>query len=159
MDLNHLRPDKTILIYHGVAESTVDAVRMKKNSEKFSLNRPGQIVIGTAAWLNETKGLKYLIRAVAQLVDQYPQLKLVIAGQGELEADLYQEVVDLDLSQHVVFTGYVEDLHNLLNLFKFFVLPSLQEPFSLVCTEAISMGKTIIGTAVGGFRSKWRMVK
>jgi L-malate glycosyltransferase len=147
---HHLQAHKTTLIYSGVAEPKIDLVQVEMLAKKFGLGLANQVAIGTAARLSEAKGLKYLILAVAQLVDRYPQLKLVIAGEGELEAELRQIVSDLDIAKHVVFAGYVADLPNLLCLMQIFVLPSLQEPFGLVCTEAMSMSKPIVGTNIGG---------
>ena len=143
---HHLKVKKTTLIYNGVVENKLDVDRITQLTEQFAT----QITIGTAARLSEAKGLRYLILAVAQLIDQYPEIRLIIAGEGELEAELRQLVVDLKVVEHVVFAGYVADLHNLLSLMQIFVLPSIQEPFGLVCAEAMSLGKPIIGTNVGG---------
>jgi L-malate glycosyltransferase len=150
LETHHLKVQKTTLIYNGVVENKPDVTRMAQLTEQFALNSTTQIIIGTAARLSEAKGLRYLILAVAQLIDRYPEIRLVIAGEGELEAELRQLVLELKVSQHVVFAGYVADLHNLLSLIQIFVLPSIQEPFGLVCAEAMSLGKPIIGTNVGG---------
>ncbi len=147
---HRLNIHKTTLIYNGVAETKPNMSRIAELAEQFSLNSTTQITIGTAARLSEAKGLRYLILAVAQLIDRHPEIKLIIAGKGELESELHQMVIDLGISKHVVFAGYVADLHNLLYLMKIFVLPSLQEPFGLVCAEAMSLGKPIVGTNVGG---------
>jgi L-malate glycosyltransferase len=147
---HHLKVHKTTLIYNGVVETKPNMSRIAELTEQFFLNSTTQITIGTAARLSEAKGLRYLILAVAQLIDRHPEIKLIIAGEGELESELHQMVIDLGISKHVVFAGYVADLHNLLFLMKIFVLPSLQEPFGLVCAEAMSLRKPIVGTNVGG---------
>jgi L-malate glycosyltransferase len=148
---HHLKVHKTTLIYNGVAETQPDLVRIDELAKQFAISlTDNEIAIGTAARLSEAKGLKYLILAVAQLIDRHPNIKLIIAGEGELEKDLRQLVIDLGLGKHVVFAGYVADLQNLLSLMQIFVLPSLQEPFGLVCAEAMSLGKPIVGTDVGG---------
>jgi glycosyltransferase involved in cell wall biosynthesis len=77
-------------------------------------------------------------------------LRLVIAGNGELETSLKQEAKELGISDRVIFTGYLDDLPNLMQLFDIFVLPSLQEACSLACAEAMSQGKPVVGTCVGG---------
>jgi L-malate glycosyltransferase len=147
---HHLKVNKTTLIYNGVVENKPDVNRIAQLTEQFGLNSTTQITIGTAARLSEAKGLRYLILAVAQLIDRHPEIRLIIAGEGELEAELHQLVLDLKVSQYVVFAGYVADLQNLLSLMQVFVLPSIQEPFGLVCAEAMSLGKPVIGTDVGG---------
>jgi L-malate glycosyltransferase len=147
---HYLNVKKTTLVYNGVVENKPDIARIAQLAEQFALNSTTQMIIGTAARLSEAKGLRYLILAVAQLIDRHPEIRLVIAGEGELEAELRQLVLDLNVSRHVVFAGYVADLQNLLYLMQIFVLPSIQEPFGLVCAEAMSLGKPIIGTNVGG---------
>ncbi|MFN9837039.1 MAG: glycosyltransferase family 4 protein, partial [Pseudanabaena sp.] len=54
------------------------------------------------------------------------------------------------IGDRVIFTGYLEDLPNLMKLFDIFVLPSLHEPFGLVCAEAMSLSKPVVVTRVGG---------
>jgi L-malate glycosyltransferase len=147
---HHLKVNKTTLIYNGVAETLPDLGRIAQLTKHFALNYKTPITIGTAARLTEAKGLRYLILAVAQLIDRHPEIRLIIAGEGELENELRQLVLDLGISKHVVFAGYVTDLQNLLCLMQIFVLPSIQEPFGLVCAEAMSLGKPIVGTNVGG---------
>jgi L-malate glycosyltransferase len=146
LQAHHFNTKKTTLIYNGVVENQPDALRVAQLTAQFAT----KATIGTAARLSEAKGLRYLILAVAQLIDRHPEIRLVIAGEGELETELRQLVADLEITQHVVFAGYVADLHNLLALMQIFVLPSLQEPFGLVCAEAMSLGKPIVGTDVGG---------
>jgi glycosyltransferase involved in cell wall biosynthesis len=120
----------------------------KKLHLKVQRDPANQIILGTAARLDEAKGLTYLLQAFAKL--QGENLRLVIAGNGDLEASLKQEAQDLGIGDRVIFTGYLDDLPNLMELFDIFVLPSLQEACSLACAEAMSQGKPVVGTCVGG---------
>lgn len=147
---NGLQKHKANLVYNGVAEPQIDRQRAKDLAQQFNCDRPEQITIGTAARLSEAKGLEYLIAAMAQLVKKHPKIRLVIAGDGELKDSLQQMVKDLGIDDYVVFAGYVQNVQDLMYSFDIFVLPALQEPFGLVCTEAMSMHKAIVGTNVGG---------
>jgi L-malate glycosyltransferase len=149
MDLlavNHLQAAKTTLIYNGVAEPQVDIAK----AEQLSLRVKDQVVIGTVARLSEAKGLAYLLEAMAHLIDRHPYIKLVIAGDGELRDSLPQIADDLGINKQVVFAGYLPDVQNLIYCFDIFVLPSLQEALPLAIAEAMSMGKPIVATNVGG---------
>jgi glycosyltransferase involved in cell wall biosynthesis len=152
-----LNEKKLHLIYNGVKEPILDPTKSMELAERFHLNPETQIILGTAARLNEAKGLTYLLKAFAGRTPSpsptgrgEKELRLVIAGTGELEASLKQEAQDLGISDRVVFTGYLDDLPNLMQLFDIFVLPSLQEACSLACAEAMSQAKPVVGTCVGG---------
>lgn len=153
-----LDKDKLHLIYNGVNPPQLNSEISLQYLQKFALNSSEQIIIGTAARLDEVKGLTYLLQGLA-IVNQYllkenksinKNLKLVIAGTGKLEESLKKEAEDLNIAHQVIFTGYINDLPNLMHLYDIFVLPSLQEAASLACIEAMSLGKPIIGTSVGG---------
>ena len=161
-----LNKKKLHLIYNGVKEPILDAVKLSELAQRFHLDPTHQIILGTAARLDEAKGLTYLLQAFAALTSKiFPLSKneqgasknnsknnlcLVIAGTGELEVSLKQEAQDLGISDRVIFTGYLEDLPNLIHLLDIFVLPSLQEACSLACAEAMSQAKPVVGTCVGG---------
>jgi glycosyltransferase involved in cell wall biosynthesis len=156
---------KLHLIYNGVKEPILNSAKSMELAARFHLNPETQFILGTAARLNEAKGLTYLLKAFAALTHfdkltaspspspigrEEQELRLVIAGNGELEASLKQEAMDLGISDRVIFTGYLDDLPNLMQLFDIFVLPSLQEACSLACAEAMSQAKPVVGTCVGG---------
>jgi L-malate glycosyltransferase len=144
---------KLHLIYNGVAKKEVNKERSQELATRFQLDLKTQIIIGTAARLDPAKGLSYLIQAFAQLeilLTKNLELRLVIAGTGELEAELKQLCQELGISQKVIFTGYIEHLPDLMELFTVFVLASLQEACSLACAEAMAQQKAVIGTNVGG---------
>ena len=152
-----LNAQKLNLIYNGVKEPSLVAHKSAEFAQKFNLDPAKQIILGTAARLNEAKGLTYLLKAFAALTaplspigKEEQELRLVIAGTGDLEIALKQEAQDLGISDRVIFAGYIDDLPNLMQLFDIFVLPSLQEACSLACAEAMSQAKPVVGTCVGG---------
>jgi L-malate glycosyltransferase len=145
-----LKSAKIRTIYNGVAKPEVDGKLSQELRERFHLDPNHQIILGTVARLTEAKGLSYLIQAVARLVNLYPQIKLVIIGEGELKADLQQLVAELNITDKTIFTGYLHRPQDLMSVFDIFVLPSLQEAMPLAILEAMALGKPVIGTKVGG---------
>jgi L-malate glycosyltransferase len=150
MRSNGLRSIKNNLVYNGVAIPEIDQPRSINLAQQFACGQPGQITLGTAARLSEAKGLVYLIQAAAQLIDRHPNIKLVIAGDGELKESLQQMTNSLGLNKQVVFAGYLQNVHDLISSFDIFVLPSLHEALPLASAEAMAMRKPIVGTNVGG---------
>lgn len=143
-----MNPAKLHLIYNGIDSPTPNPQRSQAIAKQLRLDPSDHLIIGTAARLTAVKGLSYLIQAFSQLPETH--LRLVIAGSGDLEAELKQLCVDLGIRDRVIFPGHVSYLADLLDLYDIFVLPSLQEACSLAGAEAMAKGKPIIGTKVGG---------
>jgi L-malate glycosyltransferase len=145
-----MNPAKLEMIYNGVPTPILDRSKIDSLARQFQLDPTTQTIIGTAARLSEAKGLTYLLQAFARVATAKPNLRLVIAGVGELEQQLKQQAQDLGIADRTIFAGYVNDLPELMSLFNFFVLPSLQEACSLACAEAMAQQKAAIGTTIGG---------
>jgi L-malate glycosyltransferase len=145
-----MNPSKLEMIYNGVPTPILDRSKVAALAKQFNLDPTTQTIIGTAARLSEAKGLTYLLQAFARVALGKPNLRLVIAGVGELEQQLKQQSQDLGIADRTIFTGYINNLPELMSLFNFFVLPSLQEACSLACAEAMAQQKAAIGTIIGG---------
>jgi len=117
----------------------------------ISATRP---TVGVVARLETRKGHIVLLRALAlgKAGGLFPQVPvLIIEGEGgELEA-LRKFVACADLDQDVRFCGREEHVFDLLNAVSIVVLPSIShEDMPNVVIEAMSLGKPVIGTRVGG---------
>ncbi len=98
------------------------------------------------------KGISQLIEAMPEIVSSYPKVKLVVLGVGDLEESLKKRVIDLNVEDHVVFrTEFVSEEERICHYAAsdLVVLPSLYEPFGIVCTEAMSMKKPVVVGARG----------
>ena len=105
-----------------------------------------------AGMLIYLKGIQYLIRAMQEVLQKHPQVKLVIAGQGAEEQNLRSLAQELGITEQVMFVGHLEQsilaayMKNSLAL----VLPSLTEGLPRVVIEAQLLGKPVIASRVGG---------
>lgn len=98
--------------------------------------------------LVERKGCQYLLQAIS-LLDRsaLPPFRVVICGKGELRPELEKYVADHNLSDCVVFTGYVseEDKPRYYASADISVFPSTSgESFGIVLLEAMASGKSIV---------------
>ena len=97
-----------------------------------------------------TKGQSYLIEAFSQVQRKIPNSRLVIVGDGTLLKKLKNRAEKLGISSRVLFTGFREDVLELIRGFDVFVLPSLNEGMGKVLVEAMALGKPIIASNIGG---------
>jgi glycosyltransferase involved in cell wall biosynthesis len=106
--------------------------------------------IGTIAELHPIKRLNRAIDAVSALIKEFPTVRFIIIHDGELRAQLEQQVKDLGLQEHVFFTGIIEEAARFLPAFDLFVLPSKSEAFPYVLIEAGHAQLPVVATEVGG---------
>ncbi len=66
---------------------------------------PGDVVIGFAGWFVEWHKLDLFLDVFAGLVKRHPEARLVLVGEGPLEAGLRQQAERLGLGERVVFAG------------------------------------------------------
>ncbi len=104
------------------------------------------------------KGQDVFLRAMAQVVKQQPRAKALIVGKSpptpdatQFDAQLQQMVVDLNLQDHVVFTGFRRDIPSLMSACDVNVHSASEpEPFGRVIVEAMLSGAPVIATKAGG---------
>lgn len=109
------------------------------------------IVFGIAARLNEAKGHKFLFKAAAQIHHRFPDFRLLVLGQGGLDAELKKLASDLGISDIVHFAGYREDMVACTNAMDVGVLPSIDcDTSSFSLKEEMAAEKPVIASNYGG---------
>ena len=96
------------------------------------------------------KGYAHLLDAAAVLDTTHPGVHWVLVGDGPLRAGLEAQARRLGLGAQVHFTGWRDDIPDVLALGKCFVLPSMEEPFGRVLIEAMAMARAVVATDAGG---------
>ena len=100
------------------------------------------------------KGLEYLLRAWPRVLAEFPNSKLLIAGEPMLPFQPYQRLIDdLNIGASVVLKlGYVpsSEVQYLFCAADAVVLPYVQISTSAVVPMAYRYARPVIGTSVGG---------
>lgn len=164
------------LISLGYEPSKIRAIPNGVNHEKYDPNReefsedtvrefrekigveddPMILFIGRLTWV---KGIVPLMRAMPEILNEVPDAKLIIVGVGDQE-DSIDDIIESNNLQDNVITRYefVEEEERLMYYASsdLAVFPSKYEPFGIVCTEAMSMGKPVVVGAKGvsGFKEQ-----
>ncbi|WP_339213222.1 glycosyltransferase [Ornithinibacillus sp. FSL M8-0202] len=102
-------------------------------------------VIITAGRLVNDKDQKTLIHAFSKVQEKL-NVKLVILGEGALEADLKKQAKELNIDDHIFFLGFRENPYIYFSKADLFVLSSLREGFGHVLAEALATGVPIVST-------------
>lgn len=104
----------------------------------------------TLARLDDQKGHRHLIDALAILAPRRPNLITLLAGEGPLEDALRAQCAAIGLGERVRFLGYRRDVPELLEAADLVVLPSLYEGLPLVAIETLAARRPIVATEVDG---------
>lgn len=133
-------------VYNGVEpiEKLNDDEKLKIK-EKYGIK--DGFVFGIFARLEEVKGHRYFIEAAKEYLKKHENATFLIVGDGSLKNELQEMAEDIP---QIVFTGYVKDTKELLNITDVNVISSSSEAMSLAILEAMSLGKPTVATNVGG---------
>lgn len=106
--------------------------------------------ISAVGRLSGQKDFQLLIKGFAKLSASYPQLKLVIYGEGELRKELESLTAELGMEDKIELPGIVQNLHEVLYDSKMFVLSSKYEGMPNALMEAMVLGLPVIATKSTG---------
>ena len=112
---------------------------------------PKTLRVGLVARMNEkVKNHPALLRATAVLLQEFPQMEVVLAGDGQLRPGLETMANDLGIAGHVRFLGERRDIPAVLASLDISVLASLSESLPNAILEAMAAGLPVVSTRVGG---------
>lgn len=142
--------DKIKVIPNGIEIPRTKISRYESEFCKWYDISEDTIIISTHGRLHYQKGQMYLLKAIKELIGEFPSIKLIIMGEGRYRSYLEQMTLSLGLTGHVIFTGYYPNIGEILSITDVWISPSLREGFSLSVLEAMSYGLPVVATACGG---------
>ena len=116
---------------------------------------PGRPVLVHVGRLAYEKNVEFLLRVLTLVVPRFPEVLLVIAGEGPARRSLEVLADHLGLGAHVAFLGYLDregPLEDCYSAGEAFVFASRTETQGLVLLEAMALGVPVVSTAVMGTR-------
>jgi len=100
----------------------------------------------------QDKGQEWAIQALAQLRREFPQCKLLVAGDGAYREELRRLATEQNLQDAVIFAGFVHEVENVYRALDVFVFPALFEGLGTSLLAAMAHGIpsiTYFGCALG----------
>ncbi|MFH1772350.1 MAG: glycosyltransferase [Candidatus Omnitrophota bacterium] len=144
------KPEQYVTIYSGIDLGRFNRIGdIADKKREFAI--PSQAkVIGVVSKLWEGKGHKCVLLAIKQIVSRIPDIKFMFVGEGYLRKDLENLSLELGIRDHIVFTGFRNDIVELTAIFDIAVLASFFEGMGRVLLEAMALGKPVVASKVGG---------
>ena len=151
-----LETEKVQVVHNGVSEARHQPASREERTAiraQYGLSSD-QLVVCFVGRLNPEKNISYLLRFLAHHGGEFPQLVIVIAGNGPMEHVLKTEAEQLRVHSRIKFLGHVPDPRNVYAMSDLCVLPSAYESFSLVVIEAFLCSVPVLRSNSGGSRSQ-----
>jgi glycosyltransferase involved in cell wall biosynthesis len=140
---------RTVTVHEGIDVEHVEATQRVNLHEAFWLPHHAPVV-GNVAALVPHKGQRYLVEAAHLVVQQVPDARFVILGEGELRDHLERQVREYRLEKHVLLPGFRTDVLGCIKGFDLFVMSSVTEGLGTSLLDAMACGKPIVATDAGG---------
>ena len=140
--------DKSIVLpYPYELPSVPTSEQRLKYRTEFGL-KPDDLVIGNAGWLIERKRFDVLLKVCAVLREDFPTLRIFIAGDGPLRSSLEALARDLGLTEHTRFCGWLPDLYAFYSALDLLLFNTDWEALGRTPIEAISLGTPVVASAI-----------
>lgn len=143
--------DKVQVIHHGTDVEAFARTTQDRKEMRTTLGIPeDSVAVGIVGRIAPEKGHAVLLDALQKVHARYP-LFLVIVGDGPDEELIRSRAAEMGLADKVLFTGFRDDVNNVLNALDVVTVPSTwNEPCSAVVQQGMAVSKPIIGTRAGG---------
>ncbi|AZQ65918.1 glycosyltransferase [Silicimonas algicola] len=147
-----LRRAPLVTLPNGILppESLDDRCTVRKRLRAELGISEGALVVVTVAVLRPPKGVDRLLAAMSYVLASVPDAILLVVGDGSEREQLEQQTRDQGIAHRVVFTGFREDVYDLLRSSDLFVLPTLWDTLPTVVIEAMFASLPIVASRVGG---------
>jgi len=155
--------DKICVCWNGVDPDKYDPKKIKEREKKELRKKYGiqdnEKMIFFVGRLVTVKGIDKLVRSMPEVLGNYPDTKLVILGIGDMYHSMKSEAERLGIQDKIIFRNeFISEKERIIHYAAsdIVVLPSIYEPFGIVCTESMSMAKpTVVGASgTNGFREQ-----
>src|SRR6478752_6439400 len=107
-------------------------------------------IVGNVAALVPHKGQRHLIEAAHLVVQEIPDARFVILGEGELRDALERQIREHHLEKHVLLPGFRTDVLGCIKGFDLFAMSSVTEGLGTSLLDAMACSRATVATRAGG---------
>ena len=131
----------------------LSAIVKPELKEKLGIN-DRDFVVGKIARLSDLKGHEHLLNSAPRLVKKCPNIKFLLVGDGPLRNRFQEQVTQMGLKDHFIFTGLVrpDEVTDYVALMQVLVHLSAREGLPRALPQAMAAGKPVVAMDCDGAR-------
>lgn len=119
-------------------------------SDRFNQDISDSLILGSVGRLAYQKNYEFLINNFHLIKEKFPNLKILIVGDGPYQQNFLKEIKLKHLDNDLLFSGAIQNSYKLIKAFDVYTLPSRYEGLSISLIEAIFAEIPILASDVGG---------
>lgn len=123
----------------------IDTNRVEREAEKFEYSIGSKYIVMVAA-MEYAKNHAMAIRVFHKVRSIYPDIKLVLVGEGSLRDEIEKQIHELDLACSVILLGYKMNPYPIIKNAECMILTSRFEGYALVLAESLVLGVPVVST-------------
>ncbi|MBR2603796.1 MAG: glycosyltransferase [Bacilli bacterium] len=112
-----------------------DEKKRKKFREEYKISN-NDIVLGNIGNFEYQKNQMFLLKMLKELLNENNNYKLMLIGTGSQKDEFKEYIKENNMKDKVIFTGVINNVHEVLNAMDVFLFPSMFEGFGIVALEA-----------------------
>lgn len=147
--IKHIKNFSCEVIYNGVSFDKFNPDIVVQPDLKLP-KKKNEIIIGLVARMSIQKDPITLIKAFENIIEDFPNVKLLMVGSGELEDEIANYIKKKQINHLVFRRPFSSRVAEYLKQIDVFCLPSLWEGLPIGVIEAMAMKRVIVATAVDG---------
>lgn len=133
-------PGKIVVVHEGTEIPEPFTAEERAAARKRWRQPESAPLLGCVGVLLPDKGQEWLIRVLAALLQEFPGIRLLLAGDGPSRENLGRLATELGVSDSVIFAGFVRDVASVYAALDLFLLPSFFEALNNSLLAAMSYG-------------------
>lgn len=131
-------PNRVSVLHNAVLDASIIESKVKKKVPEKIVTFLGRITF--------QKGPEYFVEAAKKVIDRDPNVRFVMAGNGDLLNRMIERVAELGMGTKFHFTGFLkgQDVDDMYAMSDVYVMPSVSEPFGIAPLEAVRHNTPVI---------------
>ena len=149
-----IKKSKAIKHVHGVGFNTerLNIIPEENYKEEMNCNKD-DIVFSYVAEINKNKNQKMIVKCIKQIKNDYPNIKVLLAGKDNSNGKLEELVIEEGLQDNIIILGNRDDVGKLLSITDIYLATSLREGLPVNIMEAMYKKLPIIAMNNRGHRA------
>jgi glycosyltransferase involved in cell wall biosynthesis len=142
--------DRLVTIHNAIPVSEVrPSGRVSEVASELGVEK-GRPLVGSVGRMVPVKGYDRFLQAAHRILNTVPEARFVLTGDGPQLPELQNMAVNLGIADKVTFTGFRNDVLDVIDCLDIFVVSSQNEGIPTVVLEAMYLKKAVVAARVGG---------